>query len=165
LGNNVWLDHFVILLSGVPNRQGIHVFLKENPDYPFQEGQLHIGDNVHIAPFTVLQAHGGILIESDCGIASGAKIYSLSNHYRNLNNPDDKNDYVFTPLADASKQAYISSPVVIKTHCAVGLNSTILPGTTIPEGTWIGVNTSVQGRNLKPASIYAGEYAKFIKSK
>jgi acetyltransferase-like isoleucine patch superfamily enzyme len=165
LGNNVWLDNYVILLAGKPKEDGIIIHRKQNPDYIFEEGELHIGDNVHIAPFTVLQAHGGISIEEDCGIASGAKIYSLSNHYKNLNDPADKREFVFTPLAEPSKQAYLLSPVVIRTNCAVGLNSTILPGTTLPRGAWVGVNTYIQGRSLQEDGIYAGEPGKFIKLK
>ena len=165
LGDNVWIDNYVILLTGKPKKNGIKIYRKSNSEYSNGEGELHIGNNVHIAPFCVLQAHGGIAIGNNCGVAAGSKIYSYSNHYKNLNDPTDKGEYYFTPLANLENQAYILSPIVIKDNCAIGLNSVVLPGTIIPKGTWIGVNTTIQGTAIKENSIYAGDPAKFIKEK
>lgn len=165
LENNIWIDNYVILLTGKPSDKGVKLFRKTNSSFIYNEGELHISKNVHIAPFCVLQAHGGISIGANCGIASGSKIYSLSNHYKNVADPEDKQEYFFTPLAEPERQSYISSAVVIQENCAIGLNSVILPGTTIPKGTWIGVNTTIAGQELKTDSIYSSDFGKFVKNK
>lgn len=164
LGSNVWLDNYVLILSGAPggNRK---IFRKLNQAYNFLEGQLHVGDNVHIAPFVVIQSHGGIFIGPNSGIASGAKLYSFSNHYKDLNSPADKGPFHFTPLAPVQNQAYILSPIVLIGDNAVGLNSVILPGSVLPSGTWVGTNTFLQGNKLEEQAIYSGEPARFVKSK
>lgn len=164
LRDNVWLDEYVIVLAGKPG-ESRKFLTKENPDYKFKLGELHIDSEVHIAPFVVLQAHGGMHIGAKSGVASGAKLYSLSHHYRNLLDKTDQSDYYFTPMVPANEQFLIAAPVVIGNAAAVGLNSVILPGTTVPDGTWLGVNTSLQGKSIQPNSIYAGEGAKLLKQK
>lgn len=163
LDDDIWLDNYVIILTGkvnIPNM--LH---KLNAAYTFSEGELHIGKGVHIAPFTVLQCHGGLSIQDFSGVASGAKIYTLSHHYRNLNDRSDASGYHFTPMAEPARQFLISSAVVIGKSCAIGLNSVVLPGTAIPDGTWIGVNTFISGIDIQDRSIYAADPAKYIKSK
>jgi acetyltransferase-like isoleucine patch superfamily enzyme len=164
VGNNVWIDNYVLILTGAPATDR-KTFKKVNKSYPYNEGELHLMDNVHVAPFVVLQAHGGLLIGANSGIASGAKLYSLSNHYRDFSNLDDHGPFYFTPLAKKENQAYISSPVVLEGGNAVGLNSVVLPGTTIPNGTWIGSNSTVQGLTYEAKAIYSNNGASFLKYK
>ena len=40
-------------------------------------GELILKDNVHVAPLSLIQAHGGVRIGKNVTIASGSKIYSL----------------------------------------------------------------------------------------
>lgn len=164
LGDKVWIDNYALLLTGKPelNRK---TKIKDNPNFTLKAGQLKIGDNVHIGPHTVIQSHGGISIDQSTGIAAGTKIYSYSHHYRNLNDPTDKSSFYFTPMVDETKQFMISSSVTIGKGCAIGLNCVILPGTAIPDGTWIGVNTTVSGQNIQKDAIYVSETAKFLKDK
>lgn len=164
ISDNVWIDKYVILLAGKPkgNRKILH---KKNLDFFGKEGELHIGNGVHIAPFCVIQAHGGISLGKSLGIAAGSKIYSLSHHYRNLIDKADKTSHIFSPMVEEDKQFLISAPVVIEDNTAIGLNSTILPGTTIPKGTWVGVNTFLNGQNIEQSSIYSSPPGVFIKRK
>ena len=53
-------------------------------------------------------------------------------------------------------------PVVLKKNCAIGMNSTILPGITIGEGAIVGAG-SVVSRDIPPYTIAAGSPAKVIK--
>lgn len=162
--NNVWIDNNVILLAGKPsgNRK---MQIKDNSRYIGKLGELHIKSGVHIAPFCVIQSHGGIYIGNHVGIASGSKVYSLSHHYRNTMDREDKTTFFFTPMVKDDCQFLIASPVVIEDNTAIGLNSTVLPGTVIPKGTWIGVNSFVGGKNLESDSIYSSSSADFIKKK
>lgn len=161
IGNNVWIDKNVIILAG-KIIEGRKILRKKNNDYLFEEGQLHLKDNIHIAPFALIQAHGGVYIGNSSGVASGAKIYSLSHHHSDLLKQSAKIDFAFTPMEKAENQFMILGPVVMKDKTALGLNSVILPGTTIPEATWIGVNTFVSGQKLEPYSTYSTNSASLI---
>jgi len=164
IGSNVWIDNYAILVAGrLENTGNIHK--KLNEAYLFGEGELHLSGGNHIAPFTLLQAHGGISIGKNVTIAAGSKVYSFSHHYRNIDNPSDKTEYHFSSMAENKNQYFISSPVIIGDGAAVGLNSVVLAGTHIPSGTWIGVNSSVVGQAFKPNSVYASPSAVFIKEK
>lgn len=164
LEDDVWLDDYVIVLAG-KSIQGRKIGIKENDNFIQTIGELHISKGVHIAPHCVLQAHGGLSIGKNSGVASGAKIYSLSHHYRNLNDAKNPDSYFFTPMVKSDQQFLISSAVVIGEGCAIGLNSVLLPGTTIPNGTWIGSNTTIVNQKLEPNAIYSSASGKFIKNK
>lgn len=164
IGDNVWIDNYAILVAGhIENKGNTHT--KANEAYLFGPGELHLSGNNHIAPFTLLQAHGGIFIGKNVTVAAGSKIYSFSHHYRNIDNPDDKTEYHFSSMAENKNQYFISSPVVIGDGAAIGLNSVVLAGTHIPNGTWIGVNSTVVGQAFKPNSVYASLAAVFLKEK
>jgi len=82
IGEHCWIDDYAILLAGPVRDEGRLVYRKQNPYFGFQEGEIVIGKQVHIAPFVQIQGHGGVLIGDGLTIAAGAKIYSLSHHYR-----------------------------------------------------------------------------------
>jgi acetyltransferase-like isoleucine patch superfamily enzyme len=145
IDDHVWIDRNVIILAGPPDPKRI-TYSKTNPDFRGKIGEVYIGKFTHIAPNCVLSGMGGLQIGKNCGVASNSTIYSFSHHYRNLTNSEDTWHYSFTPLARHDQQSMILGSVVIEDFCAVGLNSTILPGTTLKKGTWIGSGTVVSGR-------------------
>lgn len=140
LGNYVWIDKNAILIAGEFNPQGRKYSQKGEKNIEW--GSLIIQDCCHIAPFTLIQAHGGVSIGKNVTIAAGAKIYSLSHHYRNLNNLSDTKRYSFSSTAPLEDQFLIVGNVLVEKNAAVGINSVILPGTIIPSGAWIGTLSS-----------------------
>lgn len=160
--DNVWIDHNTILIAGKPPSAS-PIFYKENKAFTHEYGEIHINSGVHIAPFVVVQGHGGVSIGEYTTLAAGSKVYSLSHHYKNLNDRTDSNKYYFSSMAPCEKQYLIASPVVIEEGCALGLNSILLPGTHIAEGSWIGVGTYVKGTAVEPDSIYTASPARFSK--
>src|SRR3990172_8876498 len=154
--DNVWIDKYVILLAGPPQeqRKGIR---KENPSFDLQEGELYIGENVHIAPHCVIQAHGGVWLGNNLGIASGCRIYSLSNHYRNLSDPLDQTEYFFAVQTNLDL-FMISGAVVMCDATALGLNSVILPGVTIHCGSWV-ASMSLVTKDIPPGVVAGGNPA------
>jgi galactoside O-acetyltransferase len=164
IGNDVWIDNNVIIMAGFISTID-NVAIKKNLCFNKEIGEVHIGDFVHIAPFSVIQGHGGVYIGSKSGIASGSKIYSLSHHYRNLNDRNDTKQYYFSPMVTLQEQFFVASPVYIGEGSAIGLNSVILPGTVIPDGTWVGVNTYMTGSDNLGNSVYATQSAAFVKNK
>ena len=65
---------------------------------------------------------------------------------------------------DTTKLPFVYDKVVIGNGCQIGLNSTILPGVTIEEGSIIG-SCSVVTKNIPAWSIAVGNPAKVIKVK
>ena len=163
IGDNVWLDNYCILIGGI-EIVSKNIFYKTNPSFSKKIGQIYLDGNNHIAPFVVLQGHGGISIGKNVTVASGAKIYSFSHHYRNLEDSNDKKSYYFSSMSKAEDQYFLSAPVVIGDGSAIGLNCVVLPGSTIPDNTWIGVSTYTSGE-YEEGAVYTTEPAKFNKYK
>lgn len=160
VGDNVWIDDYAILIAG--EVKGDHIFRKKVNDYTFKEGEMHIGSGVHVGPYALIQAHAGVAIGEEVGIAAGCKIYSMSGYYRNLHNPEDQNIYSLSAVAPPGRQSSLAAPIVLMRNSAIGLNSVLLPGTVIGENSWVGVNTYVNGKKLRANSIYGVEPAKRI---
>jgi len=141
IDDNTWVDKNVILISGDIAKRGQKFMTKANPSYKGQRGELRIGKRCHLGPNTLVQAHAGVEIGDYCGLASGAKIYSVSHHYQGSER--DKTSYKSTPMARPDEQCLIEGPVVLEGNNMIGLNSAILPGATIGRNSWIGVNSCV----------------------
>jgi acetyltransferase-like isoleucine patch superfamily enzyme len=146
LSDNIWIDRYAVLIAGkfLPGKRKF--IEKLNSDFVGQAGDLSLASGVHVAPFVVLQAHGGLTIGKNVTIASGARVYTLSHHYRNLANPLDEKRYSFSSMASPDDQFLIVAPVVIADNAAVGLNSVVLPGSTIQPGAWVGALQELQGQ-------------------
>lgn len=162
IGDNTWIDDYVILLAGPPGERAALTH-KPNAAYTGAAGELRIGRNCHIAPHVVIQAHGGVWIGDGCGVASGARIYSLSHHYRNSRDPADARVYKFSPRVPAEEQALIASPTVMEDATAVALNSILLPGATLREGAWLGVLSATSGE-VPANTVASGNPAKVVKA-
>jgi acetyltransferase-like isoleucine patch superfamily enzyme len=158
VGDDTWIDKYAILIAGPPYEGKRILCRKPNQEFPAKEGELHIGSRCHIAPHSLIQAHGGVWIGNELTIASGSRIYSMSHHYRPLDQPQRK-FYRFSTYAKEEDQALIVSPVVIKNGAAVGLNAVVMPGAVIGENSWVGTNSLVQGI-IPPNSIATGVPAK-----
>jgi acetyltransferase-like isoleucine patch superfamily enzyme len=164
IGDNTWIDKYVILLAGMP-WPGRVTYYKQNRDYPGQEGELRIGKNCHIAPYSLISGHGGVWLGDNLTVASGCRVYSFSHHYRNLADRDDpRRDYVFTSRAPEADQAMISGPVVMQDNTALGLNSVILPGVTIGAGSWVG-SMSLVTKDVEAGLVVVGNPAVITKKK
>jgi acetyltransferase-like isoleucine patch superfamily enzyme len=138
IGDNTWIDKNSILIAGLSDRSGRKTVFLKNNNYKFKRGELIIGKNVHIAPYSIIIAHGGVHIGNNLGIASGSKIYSITHDYKD---PDSKSNniiYKFTPMVPLNEQIVKEGPIVINDNTAIALNSIILPGVTIGKNSWIG---------------------------
>lgn len=164
IGDRTWIDRFVIILAGPANPGERKVGRKENPGFQGADGEVIIGRKCHIAPFAVLVGHGGLSIGDNCGVGSGGKLYSVSHHHRNPVDPEDGYLYRYTPFAPESEQALFIGPVVMEESSGLALNSTMLPGSTIGENSWVGMNSVVFGR-IPPDTIAAGNPAEPVKSR
>lgn len=161
IGDNTWIDRNVILETGRIDKQKYMVYVKKTSPL-VSEGELKIGKGCHISKNVVIQAHGGVFIGDYSGIAAGAKLYSLSLHYKNMLH-DDGLIYKFTPLAPPSDQSLILGSIIFEGNNALALNSVVLPGVTIGKNSWIGLCSSVVS-DIPPNCIATGCPAKVTKS-
>jgi galactoside O-acetyltransferase len=114
-----------------------------------------LGDYIHIAPHVCIM--GGInamlIMEDFTGISAGSKIVCAS---------DDFNQGFLGPFLPLEFRNVINKPIIFKRFSAIGVNSVILPGVTLAEGSVLGAN-SLLIHDTEPWTIYAGSPAKPIK--
>lgn len=153
IGDKVWIDNGAILMAGKPG-SGRKSDIRTNQHYEYGRGELHIGSEVHIGPQVIIQAHGGCQIGDKLTVGAGSKLYTLSHHYRNTADNSDSKRYFFGSMVPADEQFLIEGPIVVKDKSAIGLNCVIMPGSTIPEGTWIAIGLIVNRNSLIAGAIY-----------
>jgi len=167
LGDDVWLDNYVQIIAG-PHRPGEDLRVKPNARYRGGPGQVRLCGGNHVAPFCVLQGHGGLWIGRDVGIAAHSMIYSLSNHYRSGPEHDvydgDYDKVVKFAVHGAAPRAYIASAVVFEDASALGLNSVVLPGSTVGRYSWIASASMVHGE-VPPGVIAGGNPLRILKQR
>jgi acetyltransferase-like isoleucine patch superfamily enzyme len=144
-GDGCWIDRYAVLIAGPPDAAGRRITRRENGAFTHAEGELVVGPGCHIAPHTVISAHGGVSIGRNTTIAAGGRVYSFTHHHADPGDPADDFPYRFSSRAPAGEQSLIAAPVVIGDDAAVGLNSVVLPGSTIGDRTWVGAASLVRG--------------------
>lgn len=109
-------------------------------------GEVKVGNNTWVGPFTVLDGSGKLEIGNNCSISAGVQIYS--------------HDSVQWAISGGTK-AYEYGEVKIGNNCYIGPNTIITKGVEIGEGTIIGANSFVN-KSFKSKSKIAGNPAKQI---
>ena len=109
-------------------------------------GDVTVGENTWIGPFTILDGSGGLQIGSHCAIGAGVQIYT-----------HDTMNWTIT----GGKEPYEYSPVTIGNNCFIAPSCFISRGVTIGDGAIIGANSFVN-KNVKPGSKVAGSPAREI---
>jgi len=90
-------------------------------------GNVSVGKNVWIGPYTILDGTGGLTIGDNCQIGPGVKIYT-----------HDTGKKIFDKNAETEK-----SPVVIDNNVGVGTNTVVSMGVHIGEYVIIAPNSFV----------------------
>lgn len=111
-------------------------------------GDVAVGENTWIGPFTILDGSGGLAIGSNCSISAGVQIYT--------------HDTVHWALSGGSS-AYEYAPVTIADDCYIGPQTVIARGVTIGEGCVVGACSFVN-RSLAPGTVAVGIPARRIGS-
>lgn len=109
-------------------------------------GDVEVGENTWIGPFTVLDGSGGLKIGSNCSISSGVQIYS-----------HDSIDWAIS----GGKSSYTYASTEIGDNCYIGPNTIIAKGIKIGTGTIVGANSFVN-KSFPENSKIAGSPAKII---
>jgi acetyltransferase-like isoleucine patch superfamily enzyme len=109
-------------------------------------GDIRVGKNTWIGPFTILDGSGGLEIGSNCSISSGVQIYS--------------HDTVMWALSEG-KAEYERRPVRIGDCCYIGSKTVITKGVTIGNYTVIGA-LSLVNKDIPDNSIAMGAPVKIV---
>jgi acetyltransferase-like isoleucine patch superfamily enzyme len=91
-------------------------------------GDVNVGENTWIGPFTILDGSGGLKIGAYCSISAGVQIYT--------------HDSVKWAVTGGTMELD-RAPVTIGDRCYIGPNSVITKGVKIGDGCIIGANSLV----------------------
>ena len=109
-------------------------------------GNVKVGRNTWIGPFTILDGSGGLEIGDYCSISSGVQIYS--------------HDSIKWALS-GGRAEYVRAPVKIGDCCYIAPNTVIAKGVSIGDHSLIGANSLVN-KDISPNSIAFGIPAKVV---
>ena len=109
-------------------------------------GDVKVGKNTWIGPFTILDGSGGLEIGDYCSIAAGVQIYS--------------HETMLWALS-GGKMEYTRAKTIIGNYCYVGPNTVVGKGIRIGDHCLIGANSLVN-RNLKAYTIAAGSPCEIV---
>jgi len=98
-------------------------------DSSYVYGDVSVGKNTWIGPFTVLDGSGGLTIGSNCSISAGVQIYTHDSVHWAVSGGMDDYEYASTTIGD---------------NCYIGPNSIISKGVRIGDGCVIGANSFVR---------------------
>lgn len=164
IGDNTYINKHCTIIGGPFLARGRCVYNKANSHYDQADGEVVIGQNAYLAPGVYVLGAGGVAIGDRVGIAHGTRILTVSNHHRNLSDPNDVKLYSFSDRTPPGDRAMITGPVVLEQDSGVGMNCIVLPGSTIRKSSWIGVMSVVRGE-IPPYCIATGNPASVIRER
>jgi acetyltransferase-like isoleucine patch superfamily enzyme len=159
IDDDCWIDKDVTILAGEDHTMRPRRLIP-NERFPHERGTVHIGKYVHVAPYCIISGIGGVHISDACSLSSGAKIYSLSHHYRSDEWPSDRT-ILFSPRVQQKRQYLIEGPVFLGRNVGLALNAVLLPGVSIEEDSFVAINSVVRS-SFEENSLIAGNPAKRI---
>ena len=120
--------------------------------------QINVGDYVHIAPYTIIIGgnNASLIMEDFSGIAAGSRIVCAGD--------DFASGYLMNPQVPEKYRKVINSPVVFERFSCVGVNSVVLPGVVLAEGSVLGANSTLT-KSTEPWTIYVGSPARAVKTR
>ena len=117
----------------------------------YYQNKMRIGSHTWIGQRCFLHSAGGIHIGRTVGIGPGVCILTSVHVEQELRKPVICNDLKM-------------SEVIIEDGCDIGVNSTILPGITIGEGSIIGAG-SIVTKNIPSYCVVAGNPARILRKR
>jgi acetyltransferase-like isoleucine patch superfamily enzyme len=157
VGDNVYIDRYCIIATG--KKLTGKICRKPNNSFKGEEGEIIIGNDIHIAQFCILMGYGGIKIENNCVLSSGCKVYSLTNTAYDM---EDKEKII--SIMPYSQAPFLLSPVVFELNTWIGLNSIVMPSVCIGKNSFCATNSIIMDNFLENSYI-SGQPAKRVKER
>jgi acetyltransferase-like isoleucine patch superfamily enzyme len=110
-------------------------------DSAYVFGDVHVGENTWIGPFTILDGSGGLSIGSFCSISAGVQIYSHDSVSWAISGGDVNYEYSHTTIGNncyIAPNCIISKGVTLGDKCIIGANSFV--NKSFPEGSKLAGN-------------------------
>ena len=108
-------------------------------------GDVKVGKNTWIGPFTILDGTGGLTIGSNCSIGSGTHVYTHDTLMWAVSGGKEKYEYKSVTIAD---NVFISGNVIVLGGVYINTQSAILAGAyvnkDVPERAVMGGNPAKQ---------------------
>lgn len=116
-----------------------------------------IGKKVHVYPGVKIWAPWNLELDDECGIASGAELYSQGKITVGKRAVISQGSYICTGTHDYTKMGFplYTKPIVIKDNAWVAAQAFVHPGVTVGEGTVIGAR-SVVTKDMPDWMVCAG---------
>jgi len=154
IGKNVKISRSCIII-GVQNISlGSNIRIDAFTSIIADKGYLNIKNNIHIGGHSHILSSGGVIIENNCTLSQGVKIYSQS---------DDYSGKSPTGLFAKNKYGnYKKGKVKIGSYSIIGSGSVILPKVSITKKCSIGA-LSLVNKSISKSGVYAGIPCKKIK--
>ena len=107
-----------------------------------------LGDYIHICSHVCIigGASSELIMEDFTNISAGGKIVCCS---------DDFTQGLINPIVPVQYRHLINKPVIFKRFSVIGVNSVVLPGVTLAEGSSVGAG-SVVTKDTLPWMVYCG---------
>ena len=118
--------------------------------------RMHIGDNVFVWHYTILDGTGGLEVGEGTQIGAWVGIFTHSSHIAVRIYGDH-----YQEVLETEKKGYPISPVKIGRYVFIGAGSKVLPGVKIGDGVLISTG-SVVTKDIDAFKIVAGNPAKVI---
>jgi acetyltransferase-like isoleucine patch superfamily enzyme len=142
IGAGCWISAGALIAGGPPSTEGREIFRRPNDDFTGQEGELRLGEDIHVGVHAILIGHGGMEVGSNCVIGAGAQVWSVSQHYRGAaGDPGRPSAAAGMRRASSSlvdSQVIKVAPVVVKEESFVAAAAVVLPGVSMGPATWLG---------------------------
>jgi len=125
-----------------------------------------VGKGVHVYPGVKIWAPWNLELKDQCGIASGATLYSQGFISIGRRAVISQDSYICTGTHDytVKEQPLITFPIIIEDYVWVAAGAFVNPGITIEEGAVIGAR-SVVTKDMPAWTICAGHPCKPIKQR
>jgi len=104
-------------------------------------GDVKVGKNTWIGPFTVLDGSGGLKIGTNCSISAGVQIYTHDSVKWAVSGGREKYEYASVRISDCcyiGPNAIISKNVSVGKNCVIGANAFVnknIPANSVVFGT------------------------------
>jgi len=157
VGDNVHIDKYCVISTGKTLNGKIQ--RKFNPSFNGEDGEIIIGNDVHIVQFCILMGYGGIEIGNNCVLSSGCKIYSLTNIAYDI---EDKEKVI--SIMPYSQAPFLLSAVFLDDNNWLGLNTIVMPSVSIGKNSF-SVSNSIIMNGFVDNSYISGNPAKCVRQR
>lgn len=143
IGDYSQINYNCMIFAGPANTEGHEVRRVANPCVSVAEGEVRIGNGVHITPNCYILGHGGVQIGDNSACARGSAVLSVTNHYVGFADRS-RRDVYFSSQA-GGRRAYIIGPVRVGKNVGVAMNCVLLPGAHLEDESFVMIGSVVRG--------------------